>query len=509
MTSQRLPEQSMLDELGRKPGRGTFEAHVTITAGIVDIERFRSTCAALGVKCIWIELPQGATPSQPMTSSYHRGDLADVIREVAALADAVRQAGFAVTRVKLEAVTTNEGVPASDEEAARFPVGNYFEFHAKVSLPSGADLAPLSALCATHRAHLSSNAFKSDDQGCERFVTLRVYAAGRVNSERAFDALLADLDDAGYAVTNRLREYTIFDSNNRVDAGWLDTPTGDRAANEFGKQLAALEAASPHPKAIRYQYLLHGVLRRWALSARAAEFVLRGGVLTQSCVTPERRPTRDLDLLGLFPRDLADTQTRIEEILTTPTEPDGITLHLDTLVGEVIWQETDFPGLRFRLDTEVFEKDLPLQIDVGFGDPLVPPARWTIFRCQVGPYIRILEAPPELLVAWKLDGLLDHGAKRWQAKDLYDLHLLTYHYALDRPTLTEAIRVAFETHGNSLDDLLTVLYDPAWWQSAPSRAKWEKFRQAARCDIPADLPGFAAEVAARLRPALEPILTFL
>ena len=222
--SQRLPEQDMLDTLRTTPGRGTFEAHVTITADLSERERFRRTCADLGVKCVLIELPQGATRTQPMTSTYHRGDLADVTREVAALAGAVRAAGFAVSRVKLEAVTTNEGVPATDEEAARFPPGNYFEFHAKVTLPLGADLAPLRALCATHQAHLSSNAFKSDAESCERFVTLRVYAAGRVRAEVAFDGLLADLDAAGHAVTNRLREYTIYDSNAAVDAGWAEAP---------------------------------------------------------------------------------------------------------------------------------------------------------------------------------------------------------------------------------------------------------------------------------------------
>jgi hypothetical protein len=225
MTPQRLPEQAMLDELRRTPGRGTFEAHVTIAAAdLAQRKRFRDACAGLGVKCVLIELPQGATRSQPMTSTYHRGDLAEVVREVAALAGAVRQAGFSVSRVKLEAVTTNEGVPASDEDAALLPAGNYFEFHAKVTLPKGADLAPLRTLCGTHQAHLSRNALESDKEGCERFVTLRVHAAGRARAEQAFDALLADLDNAGHVVTNRLREYTIYDSNRAVDAGWLDAP---------------------------------------------------------------------------------------------------------------------------------------------------------------------------------------------------------------------------------------------------------------------------------------------
>ena len=271
--------------------------------------------------------------------------------------------------------------------------------------------------------------------------------------------------------------------------------------NELAQRLADLEAASAQPESIRYRYLLRGVLRRWSSSGQSVAFVLRGGVLTQSWVPAELRPTRDLDLLGLFPIDLADTQARLEEILAL-TEPDGITLHVETLVGEVIWQETNFPGLRFRLDAQVFDHPLPLQIDVGFGDPLVPPAQWTAYPCLIGPAIRVLAASPELLVAWKLDGLVDHGPKRWQAKDLYDLHLLTHHCALERATLTEAIRVAFDTHGNSLDDLRTILYDPAWWQAAASRAKWEKFRNAARCEVPADLAGVAASVAAALEASL-------
>ena len=237
--------------------------------------------------------------------------------------------------------------------------------------------------------------------------------------------------------------------------------------------------------------LLRGVLRRWARSTQSAAFVLRGGVLTQHYVGAERRPTRDLDFLGLFPRDPSDTHDRREEILRGE-EPDGVILRLDTLAGEVIWRETAFPGLRYRLDAEVSGEALPLQIDVGFGDPLVPPA----VRIVIPP--RGPAAPPELLVAWKLVGLLELGAKRWQAKDLYDLHLLTAHCQLDPAALTEGIRVALETHGNSPAELRALLDDPAWWGSAAARAKWEKFRGAVACDIPEDLPGVAAGVATRV-----------
>jgi hypothetical protein len=223
-----LPEDDLIARLAGQPGDGTFEAHVTIDAGDLDErERFRTACSDIGVKCVLIELPAGVTRSQPMTSTYHRGTLVEVVREVADLARTLRQRGFAPTRVKLEAVITNTGVPLSDDEAKAFPPGNYFEFHVKASLPPDADLETLRALCARHSAHLSSNALKREEDGrSERFVTQRVYGVGRHNAESVFEKLMEELQSAGYALSNRLREYTIFDSNVAVDAGWIDSPPG-------------------------------------------------------------------------------------------------------------------------------------------------------------------------------------------------------------------------------------------------------------------------------------------
>ena len=223
MPAVRTPERDLIERLRGLDCRGTFEAHVTIDAGdAATRERFRAACATLGAKCVLIELPEGATRSQPMTATYHRGELAAVAEEVAALSRAVRGAGFDVTRVKLEAVATNDGLPETDEEAAAFPQENYFEFHVKALLPADADVEALRACCARHDGRLSSNALKTGNEGRrERFVTLRVYNAGRRNAFARFDALVSDLLAAGYALGNRLREYTLYDSAARLDAGWI------------------------------------------------------------------------------------------------------------------------------------------------------------------------------------------------------------------------------------------------------------------------------------------------
>jgi hypothetical protein len=229
VTDTVTPETDLVARLTAHPCRGTFEAHVTTRAAdAAAADRFRGLCGELGVKCVLIELPQGMTRSQPMTASYHRGDLAAaVLSEVVALCRNVRAAGFPVARLKLEAVATNEGIPQEDDEAHDLAADNYFEFHQKVYLPPDADLGALGSLCAAHGGRLSSNALKRALDGrSERFVTLRLYGVGRRTAFARFDRLSAELRAAGYALGNGLREFTLYDSAVSLDAGWIDAPAG-------------------------------------------------------------------------------------------------------------------------------------------------------------------------------------------------------------------------------------------------------------------------------------------
>jgi hypothetical protein len=226
MTIAQLPEDDILQRLANTTCEGTFEAHITIHADdLRERGRFREFCREAGVKCVLIELPEGVTRSQPMTASYHQGKLAGVLAEVAALGRRVREGGFVITRLKLEAVATNDGLPETDEEARKHPA-NYFEFHVKLILPRGCDLDELRRLCAEHQARLSSNALKVDGGEMERFITLRLYGLGRTSAFRRCDGLVRELTSGGYRVANYLREYTIYDSAVTLDAGWIDPPRG-------------------------------------------------------------------------------------------------------------------------------------------------------------------------------------------------------------------------------------------------------------------------------------------
>lgn len=194
---------------------GIFEAHVTVAT--CDEAAFAAACAELGVKCLFIGLPRGETPLQPMTGSHHQGPFKQVQREVLDLAAALVQRGFTVTRTKLEAVGAHAAIPKTDALARTLPRARYFEHHLKIAVPEGADLEALDARLRTLEAHLSGNLKKP----AERFVTVRSPFTGQATADAHFSKVEALVRELGFPVKNRVREYTVFDSGADVDRGWI------------------------------------------------------------------------------------------------------------------------------------------------------------------------------------------------------------------------------------------------------------------------------------------------
>ncbi|BAY86816.1 hypothetical protein NIES267_63270 [Calothrix parasitica NIES-267] len=204
--------------------KGTFEAHITVKA--VDSElkaKFCLVCQKLKVKSVFIELPKGVTRSQMMTASYHHGAFKDVLQQINQIAEKIVNADFEVTRIKIEAMVSNQDIPISNIEAQKLPKSNYFEFHVKAILSALENLEALRKYCLQHNAHLSKNAFKKLIDGKqERFITMRVYSLGYKSAQKQFDKLIILLKNKGFKLSQQQREYTVYDSNLNLDTGWID-----------------------------------------------------------------------------------------------------------------------------------------------------------------------------------------------------------------------------------------------------------------------------------------------
>ncbi len=214
------PYLELADHLRGRTYGGAFEAHVTVRCAVEDAPRFAATCDRLEVKHIQIELAHGEHVTQPMTATVHRGELRQVQEEVHDLARALVADGFEVVRTKIEALPRNRDLPETDE-AARAEPARYFEYHLKVVVPPGVELAPVREVAAAHGARLSRNALRTRaDGGHERYLTLRLPGLGRASADERFAALEAAVGALPVTITRRVREYTVYDSNLALDRGW-------------------------------------------------------------------------------------------------------------------------------------------------------------------------------------------------------------------------------------------------------------------------------------------------
>jgi hypothetical protein len=198
--------------------------HVTVRPPTpAAFERFRTWCQSHDCKCIRIVLARGDYVEQPM-ATWWRGatTLPAVVAEARNLIGELERGTVPIARLKVEAAQDNADVPQSDADAAVQDSANYFEYHVKLLRSQGADYEALVQECIKLGAHLSRNAWRESSDGQEeRFVTLRCYRVGRASAEQRLQRLLAALNELGEKMIEVESEYTVYDSNVELDAGWL------------------------------------------------------------------------------------------------------------------------------------------------------------------------------------------------------------------------------------------------------------------------------------------------
>lgn len=245
---------------------------------------------------------------------------------------------------------------------------------------------------------------------------------------------------------------------------------------------------------------LAAVLRRVAADPRAhASLVLRGGLVTRIWIAPARRRADDVDFLATFPHDHARTVALIHGALAQPVG-DGAHVPLARWRDEAIWAETPNPGVRCSGPVRLGGVEHPVQLDVGFGDPLARDPQ----PLALLPGVTLPAVDPETLAAWKLHGLVERHDGTWRPKDLHDLWLLLTHARPDPAALRRSIALAFDSR-DAPYRLLDRLLSDRLGRSGNSRRAWRRHlaRHPERTHV--ELRDAVQQLAAQLAPVLTPL----
>jgi hypothetical protein len=262
----------------------------------------------------------------------------------------------------------------------------------------------------------------------------------------------------------------------------------------------------PFNEVLQY-FALERFLYRLGRSPYRRQFVLKGALMFTVWQSPLPRPTRDIDLLGRLDNSVEQVVAAIQAICQEPAPQDGLRFATESVLGERIIEAANYAGVRVRFTAYLGQARIPMQIDVGFGDPLVPGP--SLVRLPT-----ILDLPsPELqgysresAIAEKLQVMVYLGEVNSRMKDFYDVWLLASHFDFDGPILAQAIRETFRWRQTPLPPS-PVAFSDAFARDPEKQAQWAVFIGRHRLqDTPATLHEAVQVIAAFLQPVIQALL---
>lgn len=253
-------------------------------------------------------------------------------------------------------------------------------------------------------------------------------------------------------------------------------------------------------------YFQQCFLDRLAHSKYREKFILKGGLLFYGMETLGARPTKDIDFLG---RGILNSPEEIEaairEIVTIDLS-DGVKFFAREIHSEVIVQKESYSGIRINIPAELSQAKQNLQIDVGFGDTVVPkPVPFDYPALLREDKIKIFAYSWSSVIAEKFEAIVSYGDLSSRMKDYYDIHYLQNRFNFDGSELSKAIAETFERRGTDLS-ASNYIFSEDFAQNKDKQKQWHAFLRKNNLNSPNEFSEIMDYVRNFLKPVAIPLL---
>jgi len=224
------------------------------------------------------------------------------------------------------------------------------------------------------------------------------------------------------------------------------------------------------------RYCIERLLYRLSQSEHSRHFILKGAMLFLLWSDQPHRPTRDLDLLGKGDRSAAHLKKVFQEVCKMEVENDGAEFDAASVQVAPIREEQEYGGMRVELTARLAQAKLRLQIDVGFGDALIPKPEEVDFPSILGfPQPHLLAYRRETVVAEKFQAMVMLGIANSRMKDFYDLWMFAAQFEFTGTPLSQALKATFKRRRTTLPAELPVALTDEFSQDKGKQAQWHAF----------------------------------
>jgi hypothetical protein len=224
------------------------------------------------------------------------------------------------------------------------------------------------------------------------------------------------------------------------------------------------------------------LLYRLSRSQHSGSFVLKGALMLTVWQVAPTRPTRDIDLLGFASNDVGEIESIFRDVCRQEVEPDGLEFDPSRVVGDRIAQDAEYAGVRIRFPGSLGTARVSMQVDVGFGDVVVPAVTTVTYPTILDlPEPRVRGYSRESMVAEKFHTMILRGSFNSRLRDFHDIWVLSRQFEFSGASLATAIRETFARRSTAVDPAVEVL--STQFASAPGKkAQWTGFLRKGRLE---------------------------
>lgn len=226
------------------------------------------------------------------------------------------------------------------------------------------------------------------------------------------------------------------------------------------------------------RYATERLLYRLSRSPFANRFVLKGAALFNIWCGEPHRPTRDLDFLAYGDSSQGTLHSIFRDICTLKVEPDGLRFAPDSIRIEEIREPQEYPGWRIGVDAYLGKARIPIQVDVAFGDVVIPKPQESEYPTLIPfPAPRLRTYPKETMIAEKLETMVALGMVNSRMKDFFDVWFLAHNFEFEGEMLVEAIAATFEQRRTEIPSKAPLALTDEFAEDSDKAAQWRAFLQ--------------------------------
>jgi predicted nucleotidyltransferase component of viral defense system len=208
----------------------------------------------------------------------------------------------------------------------------------------------------------------------------------------------------------------------------------------------AKKRQQPMGEILRY-YCMERFLYRLGISDYNKRCFIKGGLLLMIWNQSAHRATYDIDMLVHLSNDPDSLSKIVKEVCALENDfNDGVVFNCESLSIKESQPIAEYSGLSVRFKAILFSAKVPMKVDFGFSDIILPNA------IEIH-YPALLEFPAptlkgytiESVIGEKLEAIFKLGQANTRLKDFYDIWTLFSQFEID-PQILKQVVVSIFTH---------------------------------------------------------------